>query len=100
VESIATGLVAGLHAVQRLRGCEPCAPPRATACGSLCHYISHANPRGYQPANITFDLLPPLCGTHESIRDKKQRHALVCEIGLRKFDEWLAAQKDAPQPIG
>ena len=92
VESIATGLVAGLQATRRLRGGDPSAPPRATACGSLCHYISHANPRGYQPANITFDLLPPLCGKHAAIRDKKQRHALVCEIALRKFDEWLASQ--------
>ena len=95
VESIATGLLAGLHAMRRLRGADPAAPPRATACGSLCHYISQANPRGYQPANITFDLLPPLCGTHAKIRDKKQRHALVCEIALRKFDEWLASERQA-----
>ena len=100
VESIATGLIAGLQAVRKLRGGEASAPPRATACGSLCQYISHANPRGYQPANITFDLLPPLCGTHATIRDKKQRHALVCEIALRKFDEWLEAQESASQPIG
>jgi hypothetical protein len=40
--------------------------PRETALGSLCHYISGADPRNYQPANITFDLLPPLLadGTH------------------------------------
>ena len=34
--------------------------PRETALGSLCHYISGADPADYQPANITFDLLPPL----------------------------------------
>ena len=98
VESIATGLLAGLNAMHRLRGADPSAPPRASACGSLCRYISHANPRGYQPANITFDLLPPLCGTHAKIRDKKLRHALVCETALRKFDEWLAAQEISTHP--
>ena len=35
-------------------------PPRATALGSLIHYITHADPSHYQPANISFDLLPPM----------------------------------------
>ncbi len=39
---------------------EPVPPPRATAFGSLTHYITHADPAKFQPANITFDLLPPL----------------------------------------
>ena len=34
--------------------------PRETALGSLVHYITHADPRHFQPANITFDLLEPL----------------------------------------
>jgi len=70
------------------------APPRATACGSLCHYVSQANPQNYQPANIAFDLLPALCAA-KPVRDRKQRHALQCEIALRKFDEWLAAIQSA-----
>ncbi len=91
VEAIATGLMAGIHAARQLAGGKPSAPPRASACGSLCHYISNASPRGYQPANIAFDLLPPLCSATPSTRDKKQRHSLQCQIALRKFDEWLAA---------
>ncbi len=34
--------------------------PRATALGSLVHYITHAKANEFQPANITFDLLLPL----------------------------------------
>ena len=34
--------------------------PRATALGSLIHYITHADAKNFQPANITFDLLEPL----------------------------------------
>src|SRR5207302_3389561 len=57
-ESIATGLIAGVNAARLARGEEPIAPPRATAFGSLTHYITHAEAKHFQPANITFDLLP------------------------------------------
>src|SRR5690242_8325284 len=73
VESIATGLMAGLHAAALLNGHELLPPPRATAFGSLVHYITHADAANFQPANITFDLLPPL---EEKIRDRARRHQL------------------------
>ena len=58
VESIATGLMAGMHAAALVRGDEPLPPPRASAFGSLTHYVTHADAKNFQPANITFDLLP------------------------------------------
>ncbi len=85
VESIATGLLAGLEAAALALGEEPLPPPRASAFGSLAHYITHADPRNFQPANITFDLLPPW---EEKIRDKLQRHKMQCERALREFDGW------------
>ncbi|MCC6367687.1 MAG: methylenetetrahydrofolate--tRNA-(uracil(54)-C(5))-methyltransferase (FADH(2)-oxidizing) TrmFO [Bryobacterales bacterium] len=92
VESIATGSLAGRWAAAAARGETPRPMPRETALGSLCHYISHAEPRGYQPANITFDLLPKL--DEESLRrfrhDKKARHAEVCRIALEKLEEHLS----------
>jgi len=100
VESIATGLMAGIHAARLLAGHEPAPPPRATACGSLCHYVSHADARDYQPANISFDLLPPLCAATPAKLDKHQRHARQCQIALRKFDEWFAANGHLNQPCG
>src|SRR5689334_15583150 len=60
VESIATGLIAGRNAIALASGENPRALPRETALGSLCHYISGADPEDSQPANIAFDLLPPL----------------------------------------
>jgi methylenetetrahydrofolate--tRNA-(uracil-5-)-methyltransferase len=93
VESIATGLLAGMHAASRANGGEPQAVPRATALGSLCHYVSGADPAHYQPANITFDLLPQLDDeTRERLRrDKKARHAEVCRRAEAAFDEYLHA---------
>src|SRR6202142_3537528 len=51
VESIATGLLAGMHAAALAMGGEPVPPPRATALGSLVHYISQAETKNFQPAN-------------------------------------------------
>jgi len=90
VESIATGLVAGRHAVELATGEEPRPFPRETAIGSLCAYVSGADARNYQPANITFDLLPPLDDeTGRRLRhDKKARHAEVCRRALESLDEY------------
>jgi methylenetetrahydrofolate--tRNA-(uracil-5-)-methyltransferase len=86
VESIATGLVAGLFATDP----DMDELPRETANGSLCRYVSGADARDYQPANITFDLLPALDEeTRVKLRkDKKARHAEVCRRGLEKLEEW------------
>ena len=91
VESIATGLAAGRHAAAFAKG-EPVRPfPRETALGSLCEYVTGADPRHYQPANITFDLLPQL---EEDLRrqfrhDKKARHAEVCRRALAALAAYL-----------
>src|SRR5580698_3095467 len=93
VESIATGLMAGLNAATLAIGSEPAPPPRASAFGSLVHYITRAESKNFQPANITFDLLPAL---DHKVRDRKERHRLQCELALREFGDWL--QSNALQP--
>jgi methylenetetrahydrofolate--tRNA-(uracil-5-)-methyltransferase len=91
-ESIATGLLTGLYAASIARGEEPTPIPRATALGSLVHYITHADIKNFQPANITFDLLEPLDEeTRKKIRDKKERHRIQCDRALAVFDAWWAA---------
>ncbi|MBM3813486.1 MAG: methylenetetrahydrofolate--tRNA-(uracil(54)-C(5))-methyltransferase (FADH(2)-oxidizing) TrmFO [Acidimicrobiia bacterium] len=93
VESIATGLLAGCHAAAMACGEEPKTPPGETALGSLCAYISGADPRDYQPANITFDLLPALDEATQTRlrRDKPARRAEVCRRAMEKLDEYLGA---------
>lgn len=93
VEAIATGLMAGRHAADVALGLEPQPLPRETALGSLCHYISRAEPRGYQPANITFDLLPVLDDETRARlrRDKKARHAEVCRRALEALETYRSA---------
>jgi methylenetetrahydrofolate--tRNA-(uracil-5-)-methyltransferase len=98
VESIATGLLAGMHAAALTANTEPLPPPRATAFGALVNYICHAEAKNFQPANITFDLLLPLEEkTRRRIRDKKRRHALVCERALTELQGWIQA---STSPVG
>jgi methylenetetrahydrofolate--tRNA-(uracil-5-)-methyltransferase len=85
VESIATGLAAGLLGAAQVRGETVSAFPRETAIGSLCHYISHADPRHYQPANIAFDLFPML---DPNPRDRAERQTGICKRALEKLDEY------------
>ncbi len=92
VESIATGLMAGRHAADFALGHVMRPLPRATAMGSLCNYITCASAKNYQPANITFDLLPQLDEEtrHRMRHDKKARHAEVCARATLSLDEYLA----------
>jgi methylenetetrahydrofolate--tRNA-(uracil-5-)-methyltransferase len=85
VESIATGLLAGVQAAALAQNSTPIPPPRASAFGSLTNYITHADPKRFQPANITFDLLPPL---EARVRDRQQRHKQQCDLALKDFDQW------------
>ena len=89
-ESIAMGMLAGMNVAQITQGRAPAPPPRETALGSLVHYICHAEAKSFQPANITFDLLPQLDeDARRRIRDKKLRHKMVCEKALEKLASWL-----------
>jgi len=99
VESIATGLLAGMQAAALASGAEPVEPPHATAFGALVNYICHAEAKSFQPANITFDLLLQLDeDTRRRVRDKKLRHAMVCERALAELNGWLDAQR--PVTVG
>jgi methylenetetrahydrofolate--tRNA-(uracil-5-)-methyltransferase len=92
-ESIATGLIAGRNAAALAGGEDPLTFPRASALGSLCHYITAADPRHFQPANITFDLLPALDEETKRLykHDKKARHAEICRRAETAFTEFLHA---------
>ena len=97
VEAMSTGLMAGWNAVRLARGQEPFVWPAATAHGSLARYISGANPDNYQPANITFDLLPPLSLEERRRfgRDRKARRRRQCDLGLEALHDFLQQHEAA-----
>ena len=92
-ESMASGLLAGIYAAVLAQGGQPQPVPRASALGSLTHYITHADAEDFQPANITFDLLPHLDEeTRRRVRDKKERHRMVCEQALAALEDWRSTE--------
>ena len=85
VESAASGLIAGRNAAALARGEAPHAPPRTTAIGALGYYVSHADPKTYQPTNITHGIMPPLA---EPPRDKLQKKLRIAERALSDLEAW------------
>ena len=85
VESAASGLIAGRNAAAIARGEAPHAPPRTTAIGALAYYVSHADPKNYQPTNITHGIMPPL---EDPPRDKMQKKLRIAERALADLDAW------------
>ena len=101
VECIATGLLAGVALAHRAGGAMYEPPPRTTALGSLVHYVTCADPRNYQPANISFDLLPLMEGLPPAVeRDRKARRALQCERALADIESWLGESANRKVEVG
>jgi methylenetetrahydrofolate--tRNA-(uracil-5-)-methyltransferase len=95
VESVATGWLAGRNAARAAQGRPLLEAPSKTATGALCRYVSGAEPKNYQPVNITFALLEPLPeAERKRFRRKRERHARQVELALREWDEWLGTTSD------
>jgi methylenetetrahydrofolate--tRNA-(uracil-5-)-methyltransferase len=90
VESIATGLLAGINASRLAQDLAPLSPPRSTACGSLVHYISDDSHVNFQPVNISFGLLSEGASTPKiRVRDRKERHRMQVEAALSDMQRWV-----------
>ena len=84
VESISSGFVAGINAVNKFLGKEPVIFDDKTVIGSLAKYISAYN-ENFQPMNANFGILPPL---KNKIRDKKQRYHKIAEIAIDSITKY------------
>jgi len=94
VESAASGLIAGRNAAALVLGKAPSAAPRTTAIGALAYYVAHANPKHYQPSNITFGIIPPLVredGGPRVPKKKAERNERISARALADLDEWMNA---------
>ena len=58
--NIATGLLAGINAVRYFEGKPLWELPKTTMIGALCHYVTHASPRDFQPMKANMGLLPTI----------------------------------------
>jgi methylenetetrahydrofolate--tRNA-(uracil-5-)-methyltransferase len=96
VESAASGLLAGLNAAAMVRGEAISAPPRTTAIGALSYYVSHADPRHYEPSNITFGIIPPL---DRAPRGRMERKLALAERALGELARWMSSRSPLPEAL-
>lgn len=78
--NIATGVLAGINAARWCQGLETVSLPRDTMLGALCHYVTHAEMKDFQPMKANFGILPPLEG--KPVRGKRERAALYAQRAI------------------
>jgi methylenetetrahydrofolate--tRNA-(uracil-5-)-methyltransferase len=85
----ATGLLAGLNAVRRLRGETLLELPPTTMLGALCHYITHAEAKHFQPMKANFGLMPPLA---KQVRQKRARYESYAKRAREDFQNTFKSE--------
>ncbi|MFU8773880.1 MAG: methylenetetrahydrofolate--tRNA-(uracil(54)-C(5))-methyltransferase (FADH(2)-oxidizing) TrmFO, partial [Anaerolineales bacterium] len=88
VGNIGTGLLAGLNASRIIQAKEPLELPRTTMIGSLCHYVTNADPEDFQPMKANFGLMPPFADGKR--RRKKERGAAYAKRSGKDLKNFLA----------
>ncbi len=83
VESISSGLVAGINSVRQIKNESKIIFPKETVIGALSNYISTPNEK-FQPMNANFGILPSL---PEKIKDKKLKYTKLADIAIEKIKE-------------
>lgn len=83
MESAASGMLAGMNAVRRLRGQETLVLPETTMMGALSRYIAGYEGKDFQPMGANFGILPPL---PERIRDKRERYGRLSQRALNDLE--------------
>ena len=83
VESISSGLVAGINAVKQLKQEEKIEFSEYTMIGALAQYISTPNEK-FQPMNANYGILPELEG--KKISDKKVKYGKLSDRALEKLN--------------
>jgi len=89
--NVATGLLAGWNAARWLSGQPVLEFPPTSMLGALCHYITHAAARDFQPMKANFGILPALDeGPRQGRRGKRQRAQAYAERAAQDLESFLS----------
>ncbi|MCB9451785.1 MAG: methylenetetrahydrofolate--tRNA-(uracil(54)-C(5))-methyltransferase (FADH(2)-oxidizing) TrmFO [Anaerolineaceae bacterium] len=89
--NIATGLLAGVNMSRHLIGQSPLILPEVTMLGALCHYITHTEPKHFQPMKANFGILPELVNP---VKNKQERYRAYVERGIDHLRESILHVRD------
>ena len=90
VESISSGLMAGINASNEFYGKEEFTLPIETMTGALANYISTPNEK-FQPMNANFGIVP---GLEKRIKDKKEKYTILADRAISKLKEIIQKRND------
>lgn len=90
VESISSGLMAGINAANEFYGKEEFYLPIETMTGALANYISTPNEK-FQPMNANFGIVP---GLEKRIKDKKEKYTILADRAISKLKEIIQKRND------
>lgn len=79
VGNIATGLLAAINLSRHLNGDAPLILPPTSMLGALAHYVTHAEPKHFQPMKANFGIMPELA---EKVKNKRERYGSYAERAL------------------
>lgn len=85
--NIATGLLAGVNAARLLKNQNPLTLPQESMLGALCHYITHADLKDFQPMKANFGILPEL--KLEKKVGKREKGQLYADRASHSLDAYL-----------
>ncbi|MBI1795232.1 MAG: methylenetetrahydrofolate--tRNA-(uracil(54)-C(5))-methyltransferase (FADH(2)-oxidizing) TrmFO [Chloroflexi bacterium] len=87
--NIATGLFAGINSARLCQGQEPLTLPQTTMLGALCHYVTHAALKDFQPMKANFGILPAL--ENSSRLDKRERAMSYANRSSTELETYLVS---------
>jgi len=86
--NIATGLLAGVNAARKSHREDLIILPQTTMLGALCHYVTHADLKDFQPMKANFGILPALEFTSKI--GKRERGKAYADRALADLQSLLA----------
>ena len=89
--NIATGLLAGANTARIHKGQPPLALPQTTMLGALCHYVTHADLKDFQPMKANFGILPALDETNRL--GKRERAKAYADRALLDLEQALTSHE-------
>lgn len=86
MESVSSGLIAGINAYRRIKGLDPIIFPKETMIGALADYISNSETIDFQPMGANFGIIPLLS---ENIRNKKLKRLKISQRSIKIIEEMI-----------
>lgn len=90
--NIATGLIAALNMALQLEGKVPFIAPPTTMIGALCHYVTHAEAKYFQPMKANFGIMPELA---TPIKNKRERYGAYAHRAATDLQATIRGTDDA-----